>query len=392
MPQNYSKRRGSRFRPDPDKYLFNIDTFWYNLDIHNYDLVMDSGLRDILEKGLSSYLHSDEIDSIEVELPGYENPIVFEIQGGQRPIYSFSLRNEDIAIYFSKKYRSDGQCPVKIQINQFKLWEKGLMDAYIESLQVVAALGLEHGQAKLNRIDFCCHSDQWQWTLEDLKTFSYPQNIAKDNHPDFYRLNPIDGIFQTVKYGDRTRCQLRIYNKSIEVEKKGKEYFKEIYKRYGMDSEKVWNVEIEIRRDFLKELKLDNINLYDNLELCFEKDGFSQLWSLLMQNYFHNSSHWKEIEKGKEGIFEKVKGYLIREKDIDSTIEREVAQIRGRLLKFLVTEEENSLGAAINKFVDRLDTYELKKGKSWVNDLNKKKQKYHDYNINKKIRLHEQQT
>ncbi|GAC41457.1 transcriptional regulator, partial [Paenibacillus popilliae ATCC 14706] len=45
MPQNYSKPKGSRrgqkqFKPDPEKFLYNVDTLWYTFDALNYDAVM----------------------------------------------------------------------------------------------------------------------------------------------------------------------------------------------------------------------------------------------------------------------------------------------------------------------------------------------------------------
>lgn len=66
------------------------------------------------------------------------------------------------------------------------------------------------------------------------------------------KLCPDTSEFGTVYFGDRSRLQLRIYDKSKEVRDKGKDYFKDLYARCGMDVDKVWNVEFEVRRDYLK--------------------------------------------------------------------------------------------------------------------------------------------
>lgn len=388
MPASYTKKDGKdrngnqRFKPDPKKFLFNIDTFWYNIDASNYDEVMDSGFREFLRSGREYYMDTDEHLAIEVSLPGYENPVVFEVYPGQPPLYQYSLRNEDMAIYFSKSRRDD-QMPMKVQLNQFLLWQKGIEDAYIESLQVLAALGFEHGKGKLNRVDFAVHSDQWQWNLKDFEKFEYPRNIAKDNFPNWWRLDPVTGNFQTVYFGDRTTLQLRIYQKSIEAKKKGKDYFLELYESLGMDKDKVWNIEIEVRRDFLKECKdFDGEALFDDLDKVFEENRLSLLWSYLMKLYHHPSAFWSVLESGKPGVFEKVKGYLKRQKDNDANAWRETAQIRGRLMTFLLNDESLSIEDAIKKFLIMNREYEAKKKKNFVKQVAKKKLKYHDSVIN----------
>lgn len=382
MPQSYTKKWGSRLVPDSDKFLFNIDTFWYNIDATNYDEVMNSGFREFLRSGREYYMDTDEHLAIEINLPGYENPVVFEVYPGQPPLYQYSLRNEDMAIYFSKSRRDD-QLPIKVQLNQFLLWQKGIEDAYIESLCVLAALGFAHGKGKLNRVDFAVHSDQWQWNLKDLEKFEYPRNIARDNFPNFWRLDPATGNFQTVYFGERTTLQLRIYQKSIEAKKKGKDYFLELYESLGMDKDKVWNIEIEVRRDFLKECKdFDGEALFDDLDKIFEENRLSLLWSYLMKLYHHPSAFWTVLENGKPGVFEKVKGYLKRQKDNDANAWRETAQIRGRLMTFLLNDESLSIEEAVKKFLVKCREYEEKTKKNFANEVARKKLLYHDSSIN----------
>ena len=72
MPPSYSKKDGKdrkgnqKFRPDPNKFLFNIDTFWYNVDILNYDEVMESGLLEELENGRQLHMDYNEEKTVEV--------------------------------------------------------------------------------------------------------------------------------------------------------------------------------------------------------------------------------------------------------------------------------------------------------------------------------------
>ncbi|MEK4815196.1 replication initiation protein [Bacillus sp. FSL L8-0287] len=392
MPISYTKPKGHdrngnpRFEPDPKKYLYNVDTFWFNVGADNYQDVLNNGLRDLLIEGRNYIMDTDEPMYIEVHLDYYENPLVFEILPGQPPLYQYSIRNSDLAIYFSKNARID-QLPMKVQLNQFILWEKGVLAAYKEALDILNSLGFILNQKKLNRVDFAVHSDQYQWILDDLKSFDYPRNIAQDNFPNFWRLDPLTGNFETVYFGSRSTCQLRIYNKSIEAKKKKKEYFLDLYESLGMDKDKVWNIEIEVRRDFIKECKsLDGLRLFDDLDVVFEEGRLSLLWSHLMKMYAHNSAHWTRVSKGKKNVFEKSKGYLKREKDNVANAYRETAQIRGRLMNFVLNDKNYSLENAILKFIEMNKEYEEYTTKEWTDQVEKKKLKFHNVDINSTVK------
>lgn len=392
VPKSYTKPNGKstsgtvQYKPDPKKYLYNIDTLYLNADCVNYEQVMEGGLLSRLIHGREYLLDTNENQFIELDIVGYDNPLIFKISHGDPPLYQFSIRNDDIAIYFSKA-RRENNMPMRIQINQFVLWEKGLKQAYFEALCVLSSLGFVPGQTKLNRVDFAVHSDQWQWNLKDLEKFIYPRNIADDNKPNFWRLDPITGDFETVYYGDRKRCQLRIYNKSLEAKKKKKQYFLDLYETLGMNPDKVWNVEIEVRRPFIKECKdFNGENLFDDFETVIDENRLADLWSVLMKMYSHPSPHWKHISEGSPyKSFYKVDGYeLVREKDIDSNFDREVAQIAGRLRLGVINEDDYSLDNAIEKFKERYREIEEKqKKKDWDKEVERKKKSLHNNKINK---------
>jgi hypothetical protein len=394
MPSNYTKPNGKKngktmYKPDPNRFIFNVDTLWFTIDIDNYDEVMDSGLKQVLMEGRESLADGDEPHVIEIDLRGYENNLLFEIGGGQKPVYAYQIRNEDYAFYFTKRKREDKTFPVKVQINQFKLWDKGAIDAYIEAIYILGQLGFICGQAKANRIDLCCHSDQFIWKLDDLKDFKYPENIAKDNKPNWQRLDPETGEFETVYYGDRSRLQLRIYNKSKEIKDKQKFYFNQIYEQKGIDPEKVWNIEFELHRDILKEYvhpTTGENGYFDDLENLLSVEGLSYLWThLTLYKFGHDTPFWKRLRKGDPKKFIETKDYILTTKDIDSSKMREVAQIRGRLMKLVLTEDNevgSELNEAIKQFINLVDYYEDEKEKDFEKDLNRRRQKYVDAQIN----------
>ena len=390
MPINYTATKGKQAFPDKSKYLFNIDTLWLNIDSHYYDKVMDLGLREKLLSGRESLADSGKNQIISVKLEGYENEIKFEIAGAQPPQYQYSIRNDSMAIYFSKNHRENGSS-MKIQINQFVLWEKGVERAYDEAKEVLKSLGFLPHSPKLNRVDFACHSDQFTWNLADFQKFEYPRNIKDDNKPNFMKLDPSTGEFGTVYYGSRERLALRIYNKSKEIKDKRKEYFNEIYREHDMDIDNIWNIEFECRRPFLKDLKNDDetfTDVYENFDLCLESDGLSRLWSLLMDKYSHNSAHWKLLAKGDKQRFKQIKQYnLTVKKDIDSNWFREFAQIRGRLMTAVLGEEDYTFENALEIFKNTL--YEKERDEEipyWHEDVAAKKSFILSNEINRTIK------
>lgn len=398
MPQRYTKPKGKdrkgeqRFAPDPNKYLFNIDTLHYTIEIRNYDAIMDAGLRQRLEDGLSHYYDSEEgelLNTIEVPLQGYENPVVFEIMSGSRGVGRYSIRNKDYAFYFRKSDNVPGTYPVKVQINQYKLWSMGFVDAYVESLQILSALAFEWGKAKPSRVDLCVHSDQFHWTYEDLQDFLYPRDVTNSNHPNWIHLDPTTGEFETVYYGSRnTGMILRMYNKSLESKKKDKPYFRELYQEKGLDPDKVWNIEFEITRKYLKDfINPDTFDqdFYDDMENLLSERGLSFLWTFLTTKFVHPSAHWSTIQKGDITKFTLLKENMVRHKDIDASKMREVAQIRGRLMKMILKEATKNGGevqAAIDVFKNLLTEYEREKDKDFVEDLTRRRLLYVDSQIN----------
>lgn len=405
MPQLYTKNNGTvrgkkRYCPDPKHFLFNVDTLWYTYDADNYDAVMQEGLMQRLIDGKSISENGEDTDYIQLLLGRYEYPVTFSIESsGQAPIYAFQIRNQDMAIYFARRRRNDGTYPVKVQINQFKLWDLGVQDAFLESLEVLTALGFSYEASKPNRIDLCVHSDQFRWTLDDLKMMEYPRNVGNDNKPNFVKLDPCTGEFETVYFGDRSRLQMRLYNKSIEITKKKKEYFREIYKQHGMDAEKIWNLEFEVHRDYLKGFACEETGetgIFDTMDFLLRLDGLSLLWTHLMSKFDHPSAFWKTVRQGDPNHFVETKNYIFRLKDIDTTKEREIPQIRGRLQKLILNEQlepdADFFIEAMKIFVNMFHDNEGEKEKDFTEDVLKKRRALMDVQMLKRTMAERQKT
>lgn len=404
MPSSYTKPNGTykgkqRFICDPSKFIFNIDTFWFTIDALNYNDVLEDYLLDQLQSGRDKL--DDGIQEHTLLLhPDYDNPIAFAFKGARYP-YSYTLRSNDMAFTFMKRrIEVDGKAPtypIKVEINQYILWEKGIHRAYKEALYLLSDFGFELGHAKPSRIDPCVHTDQWQFNLNDLSDFSYPKNVKNDNKPDFQRLDPSTGDFETVYFGDRSRLQLRIYNKGKEIIDNNKFFFYDYYEKYGLRPNMTWNIEFQIMRNFLK----DFINPYtgehgyfDDVDTLLYEDGLSVLWSYLTKDRFgfglqeselSSNPFWRHIQQGDAEKFKNIDVHIFRSSIINDEKMREVAQIRGRLMKLIVNEQTEygeEVLQGISSFLTLLEKYEEDKGKDFTYDLNIRKLKYQDQKIN----------
>ncbi|MNT11334.1 hypothetical protein D3C72_1462080 [compost metagenome] len=193
------------------------------------------------------------------------------------------------------------------------------------------------------------------------------------------------GEFETVYYGDRSRLQLRLYNKSLEIDKKKKDYFKKIYEDKGMDSGKVWNVEFEVHRDYLKNFACEETGetgIFDTMDFLLRLDGLSLLWTHLTQKFTHGSAFWKLVQQGDPNRFVECKNHIFRLKDIDTTKIREIAQIRGRLQKLVLNEDlpdgADFMNEAIKIFISMVHDYEDQNERDFVQDVYQNRRAYMD--------------
>lgn len=346
MPQNYTLYKGGRYRPDPNRFLYNVDTLWYNIEAENYEDNFYE-LEPYLLEGRQSFNDNEDLKTLDIIIPPNDGYTSFEIQGGQPPAYSYSIRSKDLAVYFAKSKR-ENQSPMKVQINQEILWEKGVLEAFSESLQVLIQLGFIIGQAKLNRIDFAVHTDQFMFNLSDFKKFYYPTDFSNKIKPDWYRLDPLTGEFGTMMIGSRKRRQLRIYNKTKEILDHQKYFFNDIYDKHGIDHRNVWNIELELRRPFFKDLDDPECSkICDDMYYALSHDGLAKLWSFAIRDYgFENNAFWTMLLNNNNNQFKYEGISLIRDKTNNWDIKKEIGQIVGRIKKVVLQENDISFNHA----------------------------------------------
>jgi hypothetical protein len=413
MPNNFTKPNGTnkngkpQFKINKDNFLYNVDTLYYSAYAENFNEVMNSGFRDFLEGGKENAQKFESKLSFGLDLHKYNYPVTFDIEGFGKTTYSYQIRNEDYAFYFMKEYdERNSAYPIYVQINQFKLWSDGVLNAYMETQEILYLLGFKVTSNKPSRIDLCCHSDQFKWTVPDLRKFKLPPAMK---NPSFEHLDVDTLEFETVYYGTRGRLQMRIYNKSVELLDKNKFHFIELYEKHGLNPREVWNVEFEVHRDYLKNLCVNGEKgFYDEMDNLLSDVGLSTLWTHLTRDkFYHDSVFWRTMSEGgllaphklSDGDskfvsrFYQSNAYLDRLKDIDDSKEREVAQIRGRLQKLILNKDVefgSELNEAIKEFLAMVFDYEEKKGISFIDDLYRKRSKFVNQELNNLTRQYNQ--
>jgi hypothetical protein len=232
--------------------------------------------------------------------------------------YAYILHNDSYEIKISQ-HRSSNEnfYPVFIKIKQECLWSKGVKESWnIINEWITKNIG-EIKANKVSRIDICCHTDELQLQDHDIETFSGRYHLDT-----IYRFKR---KISTMCFGSGTTGKIicRIYDKTLEVtQKRQKLWFFDIWKSKGLDPDKVWNIEFEISRDFLKEVKLDSVeDTLDNLKTLWKYCTHSwlvkkQIDRTRMENCT-TDDRWQSIQKAYDSF--EGKGLVSREKQMETS-------------------------------------------------------------------------
>ena len=237
-----------------NKFLHNIDTFYYSVKFRN-DFRLKTSDAHVLKmrrffKLQYDYLNNNE-DQPELYLPDlgknlYLKPVTFS------RFYTTCLTYpEYFDIFFAPvvpKAADGGEsvtCECVVQIRSYMLWIMGVRDAFENSYEYVKNIakyfGLEIDFVQENRIDYCWHSNY----LKDPETFFSPENFYKMRVDRFknatYVTNKVGSEDYEIDYvalGKRSdKVFVRIYQKTREViEQNYKPWFLQIWQMQGLIS------------------------------------------------------------------------------------------------------------------------------------------------------------
>jgi len=240
-------------------HIPNIDTLCATIDINNY------GYSDIEKKDTNDIIIKLENEKYEAKEKtrdnmNYKHIIqignqAFQILPNGSRGYAYILHNDSYEVKMAQ-YRSGKESfyPVFIRIKSECLWSLGVEKAWNTIKEWITENIGDIKANKINRIDLCCHTDELQLDDSDIETFE-----GKYLLDTIYRFRR---RISTMMFGSGTTGKIiaRIYNKTLEViQKRQKLWFLDLWKDKGLDPDRVWNVEFEISRDFLKELRYESV-------------------------------------------------------------------------------------------------------------------------------------
>ncbi len=226
----------------------------------------------------------------------------YRVMASASASYSVILQNGDISI-FCRKFTKNVKNPVlKIEFRAEYLARYGYVKE-VETVQIIIESEfIEAPIYKIKDIHLATDIQDYEFTPLDfyrIKTLSRNRTVFSEDEKNSYFTNQrFTGM--TFGKGDLT---LRIYNKTAEIHKNKKKGFIEVLKwqhneNFNPDMN-VWRIEGQIRRDKLKELALDDINL-DTLENVL--NNIPSIWKLFVDRFVH-----KDLKDTQ--IHEQIQGY-----------------------------------------------------------------------------------
>lgn len=224
--------------------------------------------------------------------------INFKVELSGTAFYGLRLTCNDFIIKFMEKEMPNNP-PVHVKFISGFLWSYGYKKAYDVFMMWFDNFGVNISSNKLSRIDLCCDTDENPFIESDLKGFvtrAMSKNLEYDKaEPD--QENHYGKRFSGFTIGRGNPLLCRIYNKSIEISKSKKDWFKFIWVQNGwMANNDVWRIEYQMRRKVLKQFKAGSmerfIKMEDDIWLYL-----TEQWLVLRSHSDDNVTRWKTKRK-----------------------------------------------------------------------------------------------
>lgn len=260
-----------------------FDTLEFGLNIDSYEL----SLRPFLEKFKQLKENAQETG---VEKTIFINDVALTVHRTGKRLYPYRLSCDDFIIFFMDK-ESKTNPPVFVHFLSGYIWSFGLAGAYQNFITWFKSMSDSHIRNQVSRVDICVDTDSVTFKQIDTKGVI---TRARKKEDCFVSGEYTNGRrFSGFRIGIGGPLLARIYNKSLEIQKSGKVWFKQIWLEKGWKEDKeVWRVEFQLRREVLKEFSINSI------EDLLEKE--SGLWAYLTHEWLtirqpsqDNVSRWK---------------------------------------------------------------------------------------------------
>jgi hypothetical protein len=255
--------------------------------------VIRSGV-DTLEHTFSGELSADigeQLDRLKLLAQDTETPQPIWFEGRE-----FFVQERSIRHY--RWHLSNSWVLLHLRRGQFgpsmkcKLTARGLAEGGVEEYwDEVVAVAHSLGFAPLNlcRLDLAVDFQGWGPTFDEMRNVrcrsTHRPVIPNVDHPETF-------------YFGKSPKMVRVYNKTVEIEKKHKEWWRTVWRSTGLYTERepVWRCELELGSEILKELGCRSVGV------ALEQLGSIYAWgleevSLGAPNGDTNRSRWPEDDR-----------------------------------------------------------------------------------------------
>lgn len=320
--------------------VVNIDTINILVDIENYEDSSKEVLKKLENEKQTAILRSS--CNPEYKHIVYINDMTFHLFSVGRIGYAYILQNSDYQIYVAQ-YRSKQKnfSPIQLRISSECLWADGISNAWGKIYNwLVETFGNIIGD-KVCRLDLCCHVD-------NVDFITNCSQIYKGKFKE-YNFNYKNSAINQISFGSRKSNNIycRIYNKSLEIrEKKQKLWFYDIWSSNGMNIENVWNIEFELKSEFLRSANITTVfdvvsRLKDLWSYC------TTVWLLKVDRTNKRiercpiNSSWVELQSSYDEFYSK--GLITRSKQVSNDAKTLIPIIVGYISSYAAKRKRKSL-------------------------------------------------
>lgn len=232
----------------------------------------------------------------------------YRVMASASAAYSVILQNGDISIFLKKFSKKVKNPVIKVEFRAEYLARSGYLKAVNQVKRLLQHEFIENPIYKIKEIHLACDVQGYEFTPLDfyrIRTLSKNRTIFTEDEKNQYFSNQ---RFTGMTFG-KGDLMMRIYNKTVEINKNKKKGFISALKwqhqeEFNPDLN-VWRIEGQIRRDKLKELAIGDFNL-DNLDSVL--NNIPSIWKLFVDRFVHKDITNEQIHQQIQGYKELKKG------------------------------------------------------------------------------------
>lgn len=283
--------------------------------------------------------------------------------------YLYILQNNGYEIKIAQT-RSKLQAfyPIQVRISSEYLWTYGLTACWSIIYNWITETFGNIIDNKVYRIDLCCHVSDIDF-ITDYET-SYKGHYKKT------QIFTTGRTVNCLKFGSRNSKNIycRIYNKSLEIrEKNHKCWFNDIWASYDLNINNVWNIEFEIKSDFLRRFNINTIqdaynHLCDLWEYCTKEFVIKIDPTNSKVERCPINSDWLEIQNAYADFIST--GLIERDKQIQLDTKALIPNLVGCITSYSARKGCKNVSNVFNSIYKDMNRYLEQKNTNFENEVN----------------------